>query len=487
MQENQQGLGLFKLTCFAIGTTLASGVFSMFSDMAKNGAGTLAVLIGWAITGIGMFSLAMCFNRLSLVRPHLENGIFAYAREGFGEYIGFNSAWGYWISAILSQVSFATLLFAALGQFFPVFGNGNNLPSVVGASVIIWGFTLLVLGGVQEAVTINTIIVLAKIVPILAFIIFALFLGAFDLDIFLDNFMGQDTGLSLGQQVLETTYTTVWIFTGIEGAVVISGRARSTAVAGRATALSFLTLLILYVLISILSMGILPRNELAALENPAMAGLLSTIVGPWGATLINIGVIISIAGAMFSYTIVCADSAYAPALAGCFPKWLRRENSAGAPAGALVLTALVIQGFLVMVYFQESSYQTMYTLATSAIMIPFVLSAAYCLKTTLEDRRLSDRKSWTGGGNASMTTQTNYPVTPFTWFISIVGTIYGFYMLLATGLDNVMISAFCFAPGFFLYAWSRRQAGAPVFASKPDVRAFVLIVILLILAIFLNL
>ena len=231
--NQKHGLGLFKLTCFAIGTTLASGVFSMFSDMASNGCGTLSVLIGWTIAGIGMFALAMCFNRLSIVRPHLKSGIYAYAREGFGEYIGFNSAWGYWVSAVLSQVSFATLLFAALGQFFPVFGDGNTLASVIGASVIIWIFTLLIMGGVQEAVTINAVIVIAKILPILAFILLALFLGAFDLDIFMDNFMGEDTGYTLGQQILRTTYTTVWIFTGIEGAVVISGRAESTATAGR--------------------------------------------------------------------------------------------------------------------------------------------------------------------------------------------------------------------------------------------------------------
>ncbi len=466
MNEKQQGLGLFKLTCFAIGTTLASGVFNMFADMAGSGAGTLSVLIGWAITGIGMFSLAMCFNRLSLVRPHLKSGIFAYAHEGFGEYIGFNSAWGYWISAILSQVSFATLLFAALGQFFPLFGGGNNLASIIGASVVIWLFTFLVMGGVQEAVTVNTVIVLAKTIPILAFIIFAIFLGAFDLDIFLSNFRGEDTGLSLGRQILSTTYTTVWIFTGIEGAVVISGRARSTAVAGRATALSFLTLLVLYVLISVLSMGIMPRAELAQLENPAMAGLLSFIVGPWGATLINAGVIISIAGAMFSYTIVTADSAYAPALAGCFPKFLQRENGAGAPTGALITTAGIIQILLIMVYFQESTYQTMYTLATSAIMVPFVLSALYCLKTTIVDSRL--------GSNS---------VTAGTWIISIIGTLYGFYMLFATGISNVIISAVIFAPGFLFYAWSRRQAGEPAFASKLDIAAFLLIMTLLVVTI----
>lgn len=466
MEENQQGLGLFKLTCFAIGTTLASGVFSMFSDMAKNGAGTLAVLIGWTITGIGMFCLAMCFNRLSLVRPHLKSGIFAYAHEGFGEYIGFNSAWGYWISTILSQVSFATLLFAALGQFFPLFGDGNNIASIIGASVVIWGFTLLVMGGVQEAVTVNTVIVLAKIVPILAFIIFAIFLGAFDLDIFLNNFRGQDTGLSLGRQILATTYTTVWIFTGIEGAVVISGRAKSTAVAGRATALSFLTLLILYVLISILSMGIMPRTELAELNNPAMAGLLASIVGPWGATLINVGVIVSIAGAMFSYTLVCADSAYAPALAGCFPKFLRMENKSGAPVGALILTAAVIQILLIVVYFQSSTYQTLYTLATSAIMIPFVLSALYCLKTTIDDARLGVNQVDTGA-----------------WIIAIVGTLYGFYMLFATGISNVIISAICFAPGFLFFAWSRRQVGAPIFASNLDIGAFVAIIAMVVVAV----
>jgi len=468
IQENPQGLGLFKLTCFAIGTTLASGVFSMFSDMSKNGAGTLAVLIGWAITGIGMFCLTMCFNRLSLVRPNLKSGIFAYAHEGFGEYIGFNSAWGYWISAILSQVSFATLLFAALGQFFPLFGDGNNLASIIGASAVVWGFTFLVMGGIQEAVTINTIIVLAKILPILAFIVFTILLGAFDLDVFFANFQGQDTGLSLGRQVLATTYTTVWIFTGIEGAVVISGRARTTAVAGRATALSFLTLLVLYVLISVLSMGIMPRTQLAALDNPAMAGLLASIVGPWGAALINIGVIVSIAGSMFSYTIVCADSAYAPALAGCFPRFLRAENKAGAPVGALILTAAVIQGFLIMVYFQESSYQTMYTLATSAIMIPFVLSASYCLKTTIDDARLGVNKVNWG-----------------TWLVAVIGTLYGFYMLFATGLSNVIISAVVFAPGFLFFAWSRRQVGAPILKSRLDVGALAVILTFVGMALFL--
>ena len=270
--------------------------------------------------------------------------------------------------------------------------------------------------------------------------------------------MGEDTGYSLGKQVLETTYTTVWIFTGIEGAVVISARAKSTAVSGKATTLSFLSLLILYVLISILSMGIMPRSELAALGDPAMAGLLSYVVGPFGATLINIGVIISIAGAMFSYTIVTADSAYAPALQGCFPAFLRKENRRHAPSGALLLTAAIIQVLLIIIYFQSSTYQALYTLATSAIMIPFVLSALYCLKTCFEDSRTGHR---TAGFKD--------------WFISTLGVIYGFWMLYATGISNIIISALMFAPGALFYFWARRESHEKFFGSALDVGIFVII------------
>ena len=146
-------------------------------------------------------------------------------------------------------------------------------------------------------------------------------------------FLGEDTGYTLGQQILRTTYTTVWIFTGIEGAVVISGRAESTATAGKATELSFLTLLILYVLISVLSMGNYAERGTCVPARSCYGGDFFPILPVRGGkALINIGVIISIAGAMFSYTIVTADSAFAPALLhGCFPRFLSIENKKGAP------------------------------------------------------------------------------------------------------------------------------------------------------------
>lgn len=285
--KNEQGLGVGKLSLFAIGTTLASGVFSLSGDFAAGGAHTLATLIGWLICGVGMMGLTMCFFKLSVVRTDLTSGIYSYAKEGFGEYVGFNSAWGYWMSALLAQLSFITLLFASLGSFFDVFGDGSNLLSMVVASAIIWILSFLVLRGVNQAVTINAIVVIAKIVPIVVVVVAIILAGAFKMDIFMQNFSGVEGGDSLMEQVKSTVYVTVWLFIGIEGAVVLSGRGKNTKVAGKATVISFVSLFILYFLISFLSMGVMPAEELGVLGNPPMAGVLEYVVGPWGAALVN--------------------------------------------------------------------------------------------------------------------------------------------------------------------------------------------------------
>ena len=194
MNNKEEGLGLGKITMFAVGATLASGVFSLSGDFAASGAYPLAVLIGWGISGLGMLMLTLCFFRLSVVRPDLTSGLYSYAKTGFGEYIGFNSAWGFWLSALLGNLSFITLFFASLGNFFPIFGSGTNLISVILGSVIVWVFGLLVLGGVNEAIAINTVVVIAKVIPIAVMIVAIVYAGAFDFEIFSQNITGEGSG-----------------------------------------------------------------------------------------------------------------------------------------------------------------------------------------------------------------------------------------------------------------------------------------------------
>jgi arginine:ornithine antiporter / lysine permease len=109
--DSKLGVGL--LTALVVGSMVGSGVFSFPQNMAA-GAGATAILIGWLITGVGMIALAFVFQGLAVRKPDLDSGPYAYARAGFGDFIGFNSAWGYWLSAWIGNVSCAVILFSAL-------------------------------------------------------------------------------------------------------------------------------------------------------------------------------------------------------------------------------------------------------------------------------------------------------------------------------------------------------------------------------------
>lgn len=469
MDNKERNLGVFPLAMFAVGLTLASGVFSLSGDFAKSGAHTLATLIGWAICGVGMFALTMAFFKLSVVKKNLTSGIYSYANEGFGNYVGFNSAWGYWMSAILAQISFIALLFETIGNFVPAFGNGANLLSIVVASVVIWALSLLVLRGVNQAVILNAIVVIAKAIPVIVVVIAIIVGGAFKWDVFVDNFSG--TGeLSLLEQVKGTVYTTVWIFIGIEGAVVISGRGKNTKISGQATIISFASLFILYVIISVLSMGVMPAKQLAELPNPSLGGVLETVVGPWGATLVNIGVIISLGGALFSYTILCVDSAFGPAEYEAFPAILARKNKNGAPTWSVIISGLIIQLFIIIMYLNNATFQALYALSTSAIMVPYVLSAFYYFKVVMN----GEDKEFEGGKR----------FVP--WLIAIGASVYGFWLLYASGTTYILIASLLYAPGTIMYIYNRHKRGKKIFDGIGSVIVCVVLVVAAVISLVLT-
>jgi arginine:ornithine antiporter/lysine permease len=458
---NPNGLSYTRLTAVAIGATIGGGVFSLSGDMAANGANTGAVLVGWLICCIGMLSLMMCFYGLNKLRPDLTGGIYSYAKEGYGEFIGFNSAWGYWISALLANVSYATLLFAAIAYFFPIFGEGNNIISIICASVIIWLMNFLVLKGVKEAAGVNLVITIAKIMPIIVFILAIIFLSKFKLDVFLQNFWGEANGLSFLDQVKATTGTTVWAFIGIEGAVVISGRAKRSKDVGRATVTAFVCVFLIYLMVSTLSMGVMPRAELAALKNPPMAGILSYALGPIGAIIVNLGVIISLTGATLGYTIIAAECPYEAAKQGVFMKLFAKTNKNGAPSASLFITNSIIQLFLIIIYFNQSTYQIFYTISASMIMFPYLLSALFYLKYLRKSTKQLD----------SMKMNKNLSLV-----FAVIGSIYGLWLLYSTGLVGILISALLYAPGIIVYILGKKERNEKYLAKTSDkILAFIIV------------
>jgi arginine:ornithine antiporter / lysine permease len=454
--EQAGKLSLLPLVALVIGSMIGGGVFNLPSDMSAH-ASPGAIMIGWGITGVGMLMLAFVYQGLAVRKPALNSGPYAYARAGFGPYIGFQSAWGYWVSAWVGNVSYAVAIFGSLAFFIPVFGKGNNLQSVIGASVALWMLHALVLRGVKQAAFINVITTAAKIAPLVAFAIIAII--AFNYDKFTLNFWGGGaSGLgAITHQVRSTMIVTLWVFIGIEGASVYSSYAAKRSDVGKATLIGFAGALTIYVLVSLLSTGILAQKDLADLPVPSMAGVLEHLVGPWGAALISIGLVVSVGGAFLSWTMLCAQIPFAAAKDGTFPRWFGVENTAGSPANSLWITNGLVQLFLIVTLFASSSYQFLYTIASVAILPPYVFSGAYALKLAItgEGYEIDASGRWRD------------------LFVGAIATLYGLWLCYAANLKDLLLTTLLFAPATLIYMIARRERGQRMFSVPEMVVAII--------------
>ena len=184
-----QKVSVLTLTGMVVGSMVGGGVFTLPRQFGE-ATGVLGALIAWVIAGTGMLMLALVFQSLAMRRPDLDSGIYIYAQEGFGSYSGFNAAFGYWASNVAGNVFFMVFTMTTLGDFFPGLGEGNTLLAVALASAGVWLFHFLIANGVRQAAVINRIVTVAKLIPILVFIVIVAF--AFDAGTFGDNFWGGD-------------------------------------------------------------------------------------------------------------------------------------------------------------------------------------------------------------------------------------------------------------------------------------------------------
>jgi arginine:ornithine antiporter/lysine permease len=434
-------LGLFSLTALVVGSMIGGGVFSLPQNMAR-GASAGAITIGWLITGIGMLALAFVYRNLSMRKPKLDAGPYSYARAGFGDFVGFNSAWGYWLSAWLGNVSYAVLIFGALSYFYPPFGDeGNTWQAIVGASIALWLVHALVLMGVRQAAIVNVITTVAKLAPIFLFIV--LVLVAFNMPTFKLDFWGTES-LTLGgiaAQVQSTMLVTLWVFIGIEGASVGSARAAKRSDIGKATILGFVTVLMLYLLVSLLSLGVMSQPELAGLPAAAsMANVLESVVGPWGSVVVRIGLVISVAGAFLSWTLLAAEIPFRAAKEGMLPAFFATENENGSPSGALWITNVCVQVVLFVTLYANSTYLALFYIASTAILVPYVFSGAYALKLALTGESYAAGE----GRGADMA-------------IGGVAMVYGAWLIYAAGPAYLLMCAILYALGIPFYVWARRS------------------------------
>lgn len=441
-------LGLIGLSAFVFSAMVGAGVFDLPKNMSAV-AGTEAQIISWVVTGIGLLFMVLTFIILNDTQPALKAGLYKYGEQGFGPFVGFFSAWGYFVCECAGNAAYGVLIMTTLNYFFPgVFGDGSNWPAIIGATIITIVITVLVLLGVRVSNTVQMVATASIITVMTIFVVTAI--AHFQGHIFMENFTGVHGDRVLHDaprgpvflQVMSTLVVTMWFFSGIEGAVVMSGSAKDPKMVSRATMFGYVACLILYSSVGLFSLGSFSYGQLTHMLSPSTAQILRTLWHNVGGEYI---IIIVMLVAIFSSWICSLQmGAELPQRAAqfdrVFPHIFAMRSTRDVPVVSVIVGTLVMEGVLLYAHFSPTAYQLLLTITGTLTVAPYMITALYLVKLASSKEKFP--------------TNTRHKRIS-SLVIGILAFIYTVMMTFSAGIQYVTISFIIYAIGLPLYIWAR--------------------------------
>ncbi len=434
-------LGFWGLTALVFGLMVGVGIYNLPQNMASVAAPG-AVFFSWMITALGILPLVLAFRWLSLHYPQYNAGLYQYAQAGFGNYAGFNIAWGYWLCTAFSNVAYAVMLSDSFGAFFPRLLD-HGWETVVFGSVLIWVMYFIVSEGIKTAKIINTLLAGVKIVMLI--LIISVFILFFKLRLFEIDIWGTFSDLgSVAVQIKNTMMITLFCFFGVEGAVMMSARAKRSSDVGKAGIAGFIISLVLYVAVTVLCFGLMSRARLSGLQDPSIAYILRDCVGEWAYWFVICAVIVSLLGGWVAWTLVVAQVPYEAALVGILPRVFKRVNRHNMPAFGLFASSVVMELFLLMVVMADDVYLAALHVTGLMIIPCYFFTGLFLLKK-------ADK----------------WPVR----ILAVITSLFCLWMAYAGGLKGMMMTSAFYILGIGFYVKARREDNpeAPLFTRNEKI------------------
>lgn len=373
-----RALGFWACWSLTVGIMIGSGIFLLPSVLAPYGMVSFG---GWMLTAAGSICLALVLARLA-ARTRQTGGVYAYARNGFGDLAGFLIAWGYWASYWIAIPAIAIAFVGYLGVFIPAL-NDNAIGQVIAALTLIWTMTLINMRSISEASFVQLAMTILKIIPLLIIIGLGVFTGSSDN---LPPFNPE--GGSIIGVLSATALLTMWAFSGMEAGAVPAGDVKDPErTIPRAIIIGTLVVAFIYIASTYAVMRLVPSEALA--QSTAPFADAAAALGPWGAKLVAAGALISTAGAVNGSIFVAGQTPMAVALDGLAPKVFAGRGKGGAPMLALVTASCLGSVLLLMNYTRGlvSMFTLLATMSTLAILLPLFVSAAAELKHSWRNAR----------------------------------------------------------------------------------------------------
>lgn len=434
-QKNK--LGLWTSTSLVVGNMIGAGVFLMPTALASYGG---ISLFGWIFSAIGAFFLAKVFSNLSKLMPHADGGPYAYSRKGFGDFVGFLVAWGYWISIWCANAAIAVSLVSALSTFFPLLAT--NAVAAIGTGLgAIWLLTWINTLGIVTSGKLQLITTVLKIIPLLLVGIGGLFFFR------LSNFIPFNTsGLSDFSAITSTATLTFYAFLGIECATIPSGNTiNPEKTISRATMLGTLIATIIYILSSASIMGMISAKELQYSVTP-FADAAVMIWGNSAKYWVSAGVAIAAFGALNGWILIQGQVPYAIAKDKLFPAIFKKENKKGVPGWGIVISSILVSVLMAMNYTKglAEQFKFLILLSTLTVLVPYLFSAAAYIIIRLENKYLKPGLSWV-----------------FSLLLATAAFVFSLWAIAGSGYETVywgFILLMAGVPFYVMMIWKKRSS-----------------------------
>jgi len=295
-------------------------------------------LLGWVFTSIGVIFLALILGRLAQSTSG-AGGPYAYTRQAFGDFAGYLVGWSYWVSVTMAVTAVAVAFSGYLGVMVPSLGDSKLTQSLI-AFAAIWGLTVVNIMGVSRAASLQLVLTLLKIIPLLVIIGLGVFMGSLET---MPAFNPKTVSITSG--IASTALLTMWAFIGAEAAVIPAGDVIDPKrTIPRAVVSAALTVAIIYILVTIAVMMLVPSDILASSEAPFVDAAKK--LGPWGAAFIGIGALLSTAGSLNGNILVAGQMPMAVADDGLAPAILAQKNKGNAPVFSLIVSSIMASALL---------------------------------------------------------------------------------------------------------------------------------------------
>ncbi|HEX8112787.1 MAG TPA: APC family permease [Kofleriaceae bacterium] len=299
-------VGLAGLTAIALNGVIGAGIFSLPATVyALAGA---ASPIAYLVAAVLMALVVACFAEAGS-RSDETGGPYLYARDAFGDFVGFLVGWLFLLTRAVATAAIANTFVAYLGSVVPALATSPGRFAAI--TVAIGGLAAINVYGVRAASSTVNLLTIAKLIPLLVFVGVGL--------AFVEPGRVALLGLPSGS-LRQAALPLVFAYGGFENANVPTEEAVDPR---RHLPVALLTTIaavaVLYILIQVVAQSVLPG--LATSETP-LASAAGAMMGAPGGWLLTAAAIVATLGSISAVILVGPRVLYAFARHGQLPAGL---------------------------------------------------------------------------------------------------------------------------------------------------------------------